>query len=342
MNKTLSEISEANSVDSATRLEETKRTARILEIILMIAAAPQRYQRKTLADHFGISVRMIGKDLEIIRHGMKLPLESTRNGFLFTHTPRLPLLQLGFAEALAVLNAVRAGQGVSGIGSPDLAAAVARLEALFPNEIHTLLKQVSQPTPATEQRQHRQRMLALVDRALLERSKLWIIYVTGSRSGTITERVVHPYHVLPHVRSWQLIAYCERRQEVRMFKVDRIQQAKILPATYRISEDFELDRYMGGAWGAMRGDPATAERVLLRFSPEAGRWVAEEEWHPSQIVERLDTGEVLFQVYISVTPEFVNWVMYYGAQVLVLEPEHLRETVMNSHRSAFELYSHGG
>ena len=88
--------------------------------------------------------------------------------------------------------------------------------------------------------------------------KLEIVYRTARRQGNVSERVVHPYHIMPHVRSWQLIAYCEKRQDVIMFKVDRIQKATLLDESYEIAGGFDLDAYMGDAWGrdAARGSAA--------------------------------------------------------------------------------------
>lgn len=60
--------------------EEIKRTSRILEMVLMIASAPERFSRKMLAERFDISERMVTKDLTVIRHGLKLDLQRSANG----------------------------------------------------------------------------------------------------------------------------------------------------------------------------------------------------------------------------------------------------------------------
>jgi len=143
---------------------------------------------------------------------------------------------------------------------------------------------------------------------------------------------------MPYVRSWQLIAYCERREAVLMFKVDRIREATLLDERYRIPEDFDVGDYMGAAWGAMRGEAGEAVDVVLRFGPEAGHWVAEETWHPSQQAEEQPDGSVLFRLHVAVTPEFVNWVMYYGSRVEVLEPAELRARVAEEHGRAARRY----
>lgn len=315
--------------------EEVKRTARILNIVLLIATAPRRYQRKHLVERFEVSPRMIDKDLEVIRHGLRLPLMKDKSGYYFEQMPELPALKLGFAEALALLMAVQSARSVSGLGGPELASAVARLEALFPDEYVAILRQSTQPTLLSPHQQRRQRMLTLLGRTQIERRKLQIRYTTASRNGEISERVIHPYALIPYVRSWQVIAYCEKRQDVLVFKVDRILDAVMLDAHYDIPADFDPETYIGNAWGMIRAQ-AEAEEVVLRFAPDAGRWVSEEQWHKSQQVETLADGSVLFTVRIPITPEFVNWILYYGAKVSVLQPENLRLQVAEEHRRAAE------
>ena len=153
----------------------------------------------------------------------------------------------------------------------------------------------------------------------------------------MSERVVRPYHLMPYVRSWQLIAFCERRQDVLMFKVDRIRSVTLLNDRYRIPSDFDMEQYLGQTWGLLRGDASEPGDVVLRFSPEAGAWVSEEQWHPSQQVEEQADGSVLFKLHIAVTAEFVNWLMYYGSRVQVMEPAWLRERVRDEHQVAADI-----
>lgn len=324
----------AAALSGATTEEETKRTARVLQMLLLIASSPERYTRKLLAARFEIGERMVTKDLTIIRHGLRLDLRHSPEGYYFGDTPSLPALQYSFAEALALLTAVQAAQQAPGVAGPDLAAAIARLEALFPAEFLPLLRRAAAPASQSEQGHHRQQMLSYVLRGLAGLQKLEIVYETASRGGEIGKRVVRPYAVMPYMRSWHLVAFCEWRQAVIMFKVDRIQQARILPASYVVPEEFSLAEYMGSAWGVLRVPDGVEEEVQLLFDAEAGRWVAEEEWHPSQRVDHLEDGRVLFQVRVVITGEFVNWVVRYGPQVRVVEPAHLAESVRARHWAA--------
>ena len=67
---------EHNLPGSGRPYEEMKRTSRILEIVQIVATAPRRYLRRDLATRFEISERMIQKDLEVVRRGLKLLLHS--------------------------------------------------------------------------------------------------------------------------------------------------------------------------------------------------------------------------------------------------------------------------
>lgn len=304
----------------------------------IVSTSPRRYLRRDLAARFEVSERMIQKDLEVIRHGLKLPLRRSPEGYYFEEMPRLPVLQFTFTEALALLLAVQAARQVSGIGLAELTAALARLEALFPQEFASLLRRAANPPALSVQREHRQQMLILLNKALVEGRKVRMIYETHSRGGEANERTVRPYHVMPHVRSWHLIAYCEWRSAVLMFKVDRIREATLLDERYHVPEDFDLAAYLGPAWGIMRGGTGEPVDVVLRFAPEAGRRVAEEHWHASQQVEEQPDGSILFRLRVPVTPDFVNWLLYYGSRVKVLEPAGLRVQVAEEHRCAAESY----
>ena len=283
---------------------------------------------------------MIKKDLQIVRHGLRLSLSSSRQGYYFEETPQLPAVAYSFTEALALVQAAQVSRQVAGINSSDLAAAVARLIALFPPEFGILLQKLLHRPRITVDREHRQEMLHLLNQGWLENRKLDIVYQTAGRQGAVSQRVVHPYHIMPYVRSWQLIAYCENRQDVIMFKVDRIQRATLLDELYEIADSFDLDQYMGSAWGVMRPEGQAPELVELHFAPDAGRWVAEEYWHKSQQVEEQPDGSVIFRLNIAITPDFTSWILYYGSKVEVVEPEHLRSAVAAEHRRATEQYLH--
>ncbi len=318
--------------------EETKRISRILELVQIINARPGRYRRRDLAERFEVSERMIQKDLDVIRNGLKLALGRSAEGYRFEDVPKLPAVGFSFAEAVSLLLAVEAGRRNTGIGSADLDSAVERLRGLFPPEFARRMSELSKSNGVGRpvSGEHRPQMLALLQRAILEGRKVRIRYCTSSRGGQESVRVVHPYHLLSYVRSWHLVAHCERRGRVLTFKVDRIRKAEPMGEPFEVPRDFSLDDHIGGGWGIMSGRDEDAVDVELLFESEAGRWVSEEKWHKSQQVEPLPDGSVRFRLPLPITPDFVGWLLYYGARVEVVAPPELRARVVEEHRKAAE------
>lgn len=322
------------SSQSIRKDEENIRTTRILDIIQRIAHQPRRWLRRDLADQYEISERQIDKDLQIIRHGLRLSLGHDSEGYYFEAMPQLPAVNYTFSEALALLLAARAAQAVPGVGSTDLAAAMARLESIFPKEFGPLLRQTVRQVQHFGTESPRQEKLRLLYEAMAFRRKVEMKYAVGSRGGEITHRVVRPYYLLPYVRSWQMIAYCELRQAEKMFKIDRILEGRLINERYEIPDDFDLDKYMGHGWGLMRGSAGEPEPVVLHFKAETGLGVVEEQWHSSQETEKLSNGYWEMRLTVGITPEFVRWLLYYGDQVDIVEPHHLRVRVAEEHRRA--------
>jgi len=318
------------------RDDQIRRTARVLEIIQQIAVAPGRWSRRSLAEHHEISERMIQKDLELIRYRLGLKLEHDGETYSFERLPHLPTTNYSFSEALALLTAARSAQTLPGVNSAELAAAIARLESTFPNELVPVLREATEQLPRKAVKPHRQTMLALLHRALSERKQVRILYATASQASEVKARVIEPYYLMPYGRSWHLIAYDHLRKDVIQFKIDRVQEAELLDNIYSIPADFDLDEYMGDAWGLMRGAAQPAERVSLLFESQSGLWVSEERWHKSQQIEALDDGRMRMTLFVGITPEMVNWLLYYGEKVFIEEPAWLQDKVRERHRLAAE------
>ncbi len=312
--------------------EENRRTRRIVDLLLRVANQPRRWTRRDLARHYEVSEQQVDKDLLLIRHGLVMPLRHCREGYYFEGLAALPSLSLSLPEALSLLLAARLGQQMPGVSRGDLAAAIARLEALLPPELLPLASSLARADGEDGSRASLLRKLQL---AIAERSRLRLLYQSASSLGAGAappERLVDPYTLLPYLKSWYLVGYCHQRREVRTFKVDRIQALAPTGERFPFPEGFDLAGYLGHAWGLLRGEAGEPEEVVLEFSAEASRWVRDEEWHPSQRVEELPDGRVRLHYYVGITPELRRWVLGFGRQARVVCPESLAEWVREEAR----------
>ncbi|CAN5540846.1 WYL domain-containing transcriptional regulator [soil metagenome] len=325
------------------RLPETTRIARILEMVWLISREPRRWTRVALADEFEISERMITDDIQLIRHGLQFDLQSSYGqGYYFSSLPSLPSVSYSLPEALALILAAQSARQLSGISQTDLAAAIARLSAVIPDELREMVDRLGATAPGVPGNDRRQIMLATVSRAVATNRQLHISYAAASSEGAVTERVVDPYAIVPYLRSWHMIGYCHLREDMRIFKLDRIGAVKTLRSSFENADDFDLADFLGAGWGLIRGIDAPVEEIELQFHHPAARWVAEEHWHRSQQIEWLADGRLRFRVQIQITPEFRRWVFRYGRQVEIIKPDHLREWMREEARAVLNVTGSAG
>lgn len=327
--------------DSPGLIEETKRVARLLDIIVRISSRPKMWTRRALAQAFEISERRIQQDLEILVHRLHLPLGHCRSGYYLTEHRPLAAVSFAFGEAVALLLAANVGRSMVGVSSAELAAALARLQEAFPAEFRRLLHALDSGDGVAESGGRRQGLLETLQEAIATRRVVRMRYATASRGDAESEREVDPYALVPYVRSFHLVGFCHRREEVRIFKVDRIQELRVTDRSFDVPADFDLQRYLGESWGLLRGVAGAPELVEIRFGPRAGRWVSEERWHPGQQAEWQPDGSLLFSLRLAVTPAFLRWLLYYGADAEVLRPPWLAEAICREVRAVLARYGEG-
>src|SRR5262249_13210955 len=104
--------------------------------------------------------------------------------------------------------------------------------------------------------------------------------------GEITERTFAPCFIEPSAIGFacHVIGHDELRDEIRTFKVERIQQATLTEDHFEIPPNFQPLRLLANAWGIIWSEEEEVE-VRLRFSPRASQRVRESIWHHSQHIE---------------------------------------------------------
>lgn len=322
-----------------TRAQETTRIARVLDIIWRINTAPDYWTRKRLAEEFEVSERAITNDLQLIRHRLLFDLTSERGkGYRFTRVPQLPSVSYSIPEALALILAAQVGRQFAGIPQHDLAGALARLTSVVPKELRRMVERFGTELGGESDGPLEQR-LTTCSQAISASRSLDIVYAAASANGAETTRRIDPYAVFPYERSWHVVSYCHLREDVRIFKVDRIRTVGLTDQSFEVRDGFDLSAFLTAGWGLMRGVDAPIEDVVLRFRPPSARWVVEEHWHGSQATEWNADGSLTMRLRIQITDEFRRWVFGYGRDVEVVSPTMLREwlvdeaaAVLESHR----------
>lgn len=151
----------------------------------------------------------------------------------------------------------------------------------------------------------------------------------------------HPYHLLFQERSWYVIGYSARHEEVRTLNIGRVDAVDQLEDRFERPEGFSVKKYLRNAWRLIADDEPDSV-VHLRFTSVVARNVAEVLWHPTQRCEFDENGSLDYYVTVSGIREILWWILGYGDQVEVFEPERLRTLVARRLRAAADRYNADG
>ncbi|MCX7419851.1 MAG: WYL domain-containing protein [Planctomycetia bacterium] len=162
------------------------------------------------------------------------------------------------------------------------------------------------------------------------------------QSQAATEPVthdVHPYALVFAKNSFYLVAFAPHHAEVRHYKLDRISQVDVQPLKFPKPLDFNLDQHFAGSWSIYRGRAEKPFVVRVRFTAEVSRYIQEKRWHASQKLLPQRDGTVIAEFQLTATEEIKAWVLSFGTKAEVLEPESLREEIINGLQETLDCYS---
>ena len=74
-------------------------------------------------------------------------------------------------------------------------------------------------------------LVNLINRSIKENRKCFIEYYSKG-DGKVSERIVHPYDLILLGNEWGVAAYCEYKDEIRHFYINRIKSINLLDEFY--------------------------------------------------------------------------------------------------------------
>ncbi len=152
--------------------------------------------------------------------------------------------------------------------------------------------------------------------------------------------VFDPYDlVLAADDDWCLIGYCHLRNDIRLFKFQRVRSAVETGECFCRPAGFRARDYRAESFGTIRGDGDF--HVVLRFTQAYTGRIAEKQWHATQVVEPQPDGTLILRLHVNDLCLIKRWVMFWGAECEVLEPEELITMLVSDLKALGRIYQRG-
>jgi proteasome accessory factor B len=316
------------------------RLARMLRVVTVLRGHPEGIRPAEIARRVGVATRTVYRDLRALEEEVGVAVWSENGLWGVVSEEFLPPLKLTLDEAMAVVLSARLMVRYADKYDPDLAAAFEKLEEVLPRPLaehveRTLDILAQHPRDAAfSEHVHR------LTRAWAERRVVTLEYEPARYAPEAAARqaVVRPYLIEPSLQTHALylIGWDETRDALRTFKIERIRSVALTPRTFDPPEPGALEQALRGAWDIIADQPSTA--VAVRFAPSVAARVMETTWHPTQRVEQAADGSIVWRATVAGTIEIRLWILSWGDDVEVLEPETLRKDVASTHRRAASLH----
>lgn len=134
---------------------------------------------------------------------------------------------------------------------------------------------------------------------------------------------VRPYCVKYFKQRWYLLG--DSDLGLRIYSLDRFVDMEELEEHFEIPKGFDAEEYFGNYFGVIIGEEP--EDVKIRVVPDQVKYFRTLPLHGSQRETAQGDGSSVFSYHIAPTFDFVQEILSHGADVEVLEPAELRESI---------------
>ena len=121
-----------------------------------------------------------------------------------------------------------------------------------------------------------------------------------------------------------------------MLAIHRITNAEKLNEQSKRLEKFSLHDYASSSVFGFNNNGLID--LKLKFTQEAGQHLFETPLNDTQTIEETNDGKILVHAKISDNAQLKWWILGFGGQVEVIEPDSLRQDISNICKSLLKIY----
>ncbi len=146
---------------------------------------------------------------------------------------------------------------------------------------------------------------------------------------------IDPLHFFEHQGGFYLFVNATSFGNIRILAAERIIHVTPTDETFTYPDDFDPEEKLKNAFGVICDDPMDLE---IWFSANQARYIKERIWAVDQQIVDRDDGSIILKMHTSGKHELKKWILGYGAEAKVLQPEELYQEIRKEIRKLSKLY----
>lgn len=292
--------------------------------ILSVLLQKEKTTAPELAERFEVSKRTINRDIEdLCRAGIPIrTAQGTGGGISIMDGYRMDRTILTSKDMQMILAGLRSLDSVS--GSSYYGQLMEKIQAgssEFITGRDSILIDLS-----SWYRDSLAPKIEMIQDAIGDRRLIKFRYYAPSGES---ERTVEPYYLVFRWSSWYLWAWCLKRKDFRLFKLNRMDGVQITEKNFECRDatmpDLSNEKIFPGGI-----------KVKALFEADQ-KWRLVEEFGTSCFTENED-GRLLFTADYTDMENLITWILTFGDKAEVIEPEEVSEKVRTTIEAMIKNY----
>ena len=306
------------------------RVDRLLALILFLQSR-RSATAELMAEHFGLSVRTIYRDMAALAEAGVPVLAEAGSGYRLMKGYLLPPVNFSEQEAMALSTGLLLAQRMTSPGYTQLMqSALDKIKAVLPNDSKDRLQHLVRAMAAPLSTQPPAADLTLLQRAITHQQLLRLQYQDASWQQS--EREVEPAGLIYYLGRWHFIGWCRLRQDWRDFRTDRISAVELLAEKVPARPDFSAQEFLQSCV------PTPELTASIRFHPVAADR-AKREWWQGFGNESQQYQQILLELKTSDWRSLASWLLSFGTSAEVLQPAELIDEIRQQSQQLLQLYA---
>ena len=278
-----------------------------------------------MSDRFEISLRTVYRDVKaLMEAGVPIGSEAGK-GYFIVDGYHLPPVMFTQDEASSMIMAQKFVEKMTDksvrkafeSAMYKIKAVMSETEKDHLDHLQSHIEVYVSPRSLQNKQEFPDHFITEIQRAVVQRQVLKLDYISNTEE--LTQREVEPIGLFYYSGAWHLIAWCRLRNGYRDFRADRIKDLKNTAQNFEGRNLLSLQEYFQSMFKSNQGLVKAVvlfDKAALRGRPVYGS------------ISQTDLGDkIRAEFMMDSQNHMARWLMMYGSNVEVEEPESLKATI---------------
>lgn len=139
-------------------------------------------------------------------------------------------------------------------------------------------------------------------------------------------RVIAPYGIVYWKNNWYIVAFCYRRNEIRSFRVDRINNLRETTNTFERPKEFSASKFLMN--GLLEGNKESYIQLIIEGNSSALNSLCQ-HWYLGNNATDTTSNRVIFLLEKEIIYKYIpNILLPYGKSIKIIEPVSLKQKMV--------------